>query len=155
MKARSMILALVACLVCGAALGTAGAQASTPRLGLAPVHAGAVKPASKAAKPKMYELCLEALGSSCYPMEVFTKTKTWNAPAICWIIEGEEGCIAPFDGTFVKGAKGEVTYLVDGPYYEDGAGEIIVYKVKKAKPSRYAGALYLFEGYDGLAEVII
>ncbi len=152
MKARSMILALAACAACSIAFGTAAAEASTPQLGLAPApHGNAVRTAAKP-KPKIYELCLEIFAPSCYPMEVYKKAGTWNDPSICWV--GEEGCVAPFDGTFIKGLKGEVTYLINGPYGEPDAGEMVVYKVKKTKPPIYFGGLYLFGGYDGTAEII-
>lgn len=142
-----MILALAACAAGSFAFATTAAEASTIGLGLAPTQG---KVAPSVVKPKIYELCLEVLGA-CSPLEVYKKTHTWNAPDICWT-DGE--CIAPFDGTFVKGVKGEVSYYAYGPEGEEDAGEIIVVKVKKSKPARYFGSFYIFGGFDGTAEVI-
>ncbi len=125
MKARRMLLALAACAAGVFAFGATAAQASPGlTLGHGRSHTNAARPDKKAPKPKIYELCLGLFEGTCFEMEVYTKTHTWNTPDIFW--ESGEEYLAPFDGTIVKGVKGEVTYTINGPYGEPETGDVTI-----------------------------
>jgi hypothetical protein len=147
-----MSLVLAACAVGILAFGTTAAQGAMPMLASSHAAGSASAPqAKKAPKPKEYTLCTEYFGE-CGPMFIYTKTRTWETTSICWT-EGEEcPALGWLHGSYVKEAKGKVTYDFYGPYGEEDAGYFEVTKVKKSHPAEYAGTWWTFgEDYGAVS----
>ncbi len=153
MKTKGMVLTFAACMASLFALG-ATAQAAQPALTVGPASGGhaPAQAAAKAPKPKEYWMCLSG---GCNTLYVYTKSKRWEYVGECWLYEGEE-CpgLGWLKGTYLKEAKGKVTYIVEGPLGgepEDGFIEVV--KVKKSHPTAYTGSWYIFGSYQGEASV--
>lgn len=149
-----MVLALAACAAGVFAFGTAGAQAAGLGLGLAHASGQASAPQAKGPKPKEYTLCTEYFGD-CGAMFVYKKTSTWETTSICWIDDEFPECpgLGYLGGSYVKEAKGKVTYYFNGPFGESDVGNFDVTKVKRSHPPLYEG-LWTISG-DSYGEVAI
>ena len=151
MKTKSMMLTFAVC-AAGFLASGAAAQAAQRALTARPARGQHIVAAKKAPKPKEYVMCLSG---GCNTLYVWTKTARWEYVGECWLYEGEE-CpgVGWFKGTYVKEAKGKVTYIVEGPFEgEPEDARIEVTKVKKAKPAKYAGSWSVFGSNEGEATV--